>query len=682
MDRTVARPFFRCSRGEFDLPIILPMSRRAQTTVLVTRIALTAGVTVLAARTLLHLHGSVANLLDNWVYDNLLFVAAILCASRAAFGAQSRAGWLALGAGIASWAAGDTYYTHWIGTDPNPPYPSPADAGYLGLFPLAYVGFILLIRVRVPKLTPGVWLDGITAGLAIAALSTAVVLEAVLSTTSGSPAAVATNLAYPLGDALLLALVVGAFSLTSWRPGRAWLLLGAGLAVLAAADSLYLYQVATNGYVVGTFIDAAWPAAMALLANAAWAKTRMDRPVDAEGRSFLAIPVSCVSIAVGVLVLDHYSRLNLLAMILAVSTLAAVVARLAITFRENRRLFELTRSEAITDALTGLGNRRQLMTELDRMFATASVDDPWLLIIFDLDGFKRYNDTFGHPAGDTLLQHLGAKLAAVPGEDGAAFRLGGDEFCLLTPLRGVVAAEILDRSTEALSDKGEGFEIGTSLGAVFLPEDADHASHALREADRRLYAHKHQKHSRRDRPHEVLLQALYEREPELIGPTRGVAALAVDVGRTLGLAGGDLDELEQAAQLHDIGKIAVPDQILRKPSALTEDEWVFIRQHTLVGQRILAASPALRRIGDIVRATHERWDGAGYPDGITGADIPLPARIIAVCDAYDAMTMARPYRPALSPAVAVAELERCSGSQFDPTVVAIVSQSVRQQIAA
>jgi two-component system cell cycle response regulator len=107
-------------------------------------------------------------------------------------------------------------------------------------------------------------------------------------------------------------------------------------------------------------------------------------------------------------------------------------------------------------------------------------------------------------------------------------------------------------------------------------------------------------------------------------------------GRRLGVTGAALEELERAAQLHDIGKIAVPDQILRKPSALTDDEWVFIRQHTLVGQRILAASPTLRRIGDIVRATHERWDGAGYPDGVAGADIPLPARIIAVCDAFDA----------------------------------------------
>ena len=237
---------------------------------------------------------------------------------------------------------------------------------------------------------------------------------------------------------------------------------------------------------------------------------------------------------------------------------------------------------------------------------------------------------------------------------------------------------VLDEATAALSATGDGFEIGTSVGAIFIPVDAGDPREALVEADTRLYAHKYQKRSRRDRPHEVLLQALHEREPALIGHTRGVAALAVAVGRSLGLADVDLDELERAAQLHDIGKIAVPDQILRKPSALTEDEWVFIRQHTVVGQRILAASPTLRGIGDIVRATHERWDGAGYPDGDRRRGHPLPARIIAVCDAFDAMTTTRPYRTALSTEAALAELRRCSGSQFDPAVVTAVADAIQR----
>ena len=666
------------------MPINASMSRRAHIAILVGRIILAAGVLLECARTGFHFQGAVGEFIDKWTYDNLLFLAAAVCASRMVAGGRGRWGWLALGAGIASWAAGDVYYTHWLYNDPDPPFPSLADAGYLGFLPLAYVGFILLIKARVPKLTPGVWLDGITAGLAVGALSAAVVLQAVLSTTSGDVATVATNLAYPLGDALLLALVVAAFSLTGWRLDGTWLLLGAGLAIFAIADSIYLYQAANGTYLDGSLIDATWPAGIALLANAAWVGggRRPERAPDVEGRSLLIVPASCVAMAVAVLVYDHFDRLNALALVLAVAALASVVVRLALTFRENRRLFELTRHEAVTDALTGLGNRRQLMNELEHVVAHASREDPWLLVVFDLDGFKGYNDTFGHPAGDALLQHLGGRLASVPDDGGAAFRLGGDEFCLLTPIGSSPVDQLLDHAVSALSDRGDGFEISTSLGAVFLPEEAPDAREALGEADARLYAHKHQKQTRRDRPHEVLLQALYEREPELLGHTRGVTTLSVDVGRRLGLEGRDLEELERAAQLHDIGKIAVPDHILRKPSALSDDEWAFIRQHTLVGQRILAASPALRRIGDIVRSTHERWDGAGYPDGIPGESIPLAARIIAVCDAYDAMTTTRPYREALSPYAAVSELERCAGAQFDPDVVGVVADVVRHEIAA
>jgi len=444
------------------MPITWTMSRPVRITVLAARVVLGAGVLLEFARTGLHLDGAFGNIVDQWVYDPMLLLAAAICAARTFAGGRGRYGWLALGAGIASWAAGDVYYTHWLYNDPNPPYPSLADAGYLAFLPLAYVGFILLIKERVPKLTPGVWLDGVTAGLAVGAVSAAVVLQAVLSTTSGNVATVATNLSYPLGDALLLAMVVAAFSLTRWQPGGAWLLLGAGLAVFAIADSIYLYQAANDTYVDGSLIDATWPAGIALLANAAWVGEtgRTERRSDVEGRSLLIVPASCVAIAVGVLVLDHFSPLNPLALVLAVATLAFVVARLAITFRENRRLFELTRYEAVTDPLTGLGNRRQLMNQLEDVLAHATPDDAWILVIFDLDGFKGYNDTFGHPAGDALLQHLGIRLAAVPGAGGAAYRLGGDEFCLLAPIRDVAVDQLLDHAISALSDRGDGFEIG------------------------------------------------------------------------------------------------------------------------------------------------------------------------------------------------------------------------------
>jgi HD-GYP domain-containing protein (c-di-GMP phosphodiesterase class II) len=141
------------------------------------------------------------------------------------------------------------------------------------------------------------------------------------------------------------------------------------------------------------------------------------------------------------------------------------------------------------------------------------------------------------------------------------------------------------------------------------------------------------------------------------------------VARALGLEGEQLDEVIRAAELHDIGKMAIPDEILNKPARLTEEEFEFMKQHTLIGERMLAAAPAMGGVARIVRASHERWDGGGYPDGLAGEDIPLAARIVSVCDSFDAMTTQRPYNKPRTGGEAIAELRRCAGSQFDPAVV-------------
>ena len=208
----------------------------------------------------------------------------------------------------------------------------------------------------------------------------------------------------------------------------------------------------------------------------------------------------------------------------------------------------------------------------------------------------------------------------------------------------------------------------SSFGAVCIPEEAASSSAALRAADERMYA---QKRTRgRGSTHEVLLQALFEREPDLRLHVQSVAEAASAVGAALGLGGEELEELRLAARLHDVGKLAIPDTVLHKPGPLDVEEWAFIKEHTVIGERILAASPPWKRVAAIVRATHERWDGAGYPDGLAGAAIPLAARIIAVCDAFSAMTSRRPYRVEVSREKGLAELQGCAGTQFDPEVVA------------
>ena len=180
----------------------------------------------------------------------------------------------------------------------------------------------------------------------------------------------------------------------------------------------------------------------------------------------------------------------------------------------------------------------------------------------------------------------------------------------------------------------------------------------------------------------ALLDALAEREPGLQAHLEGVGSLAVQIGRMLGLRRDELEELARAAQLHDLGKLAVPDEILHKPGPLDEREWAFVRQHTIVGERILRASPAFRSVATVVRSTHEHWDGSGYPDGLSGEEIPLAARIVAACDAFVAMTSARPYRLAAHRRMRSNELERCAGTQFDPTVVRVLVAHVRDELEA
>jgi len=269
-----------------------------------------------------------------------------------------------------------------------------------------------------------------------------------------------------------------------------------------------------------------------------------------------------------------------------------------------------------------------------------------------------------------LLDRLAGRLAAAVEGHGRAYRLGGDEFCVLLDGRLELTDPRMVVCSRALEEQGEGFRVGASCGAVTLPDEADNPTHALQLADQRMYANKRDtRTSSRRQTRDVLLQVLREREPELHHHLAGVAALAVAVGRHLALSAEQLDEVTRAAELHDVGKIAIPDDILHKPGPLDAREWDLMRQHTIIGDRILGAAPAMRPVAEIVRASHERWDGEGYPDRLAGEEIPLGARIVSVCDAYHAMTTPRSYQGKLERDAALEELRRCAGTQFDPVVV-------------
>jgi diguanylate cyclase (GGDEF)-like protein len=327
------------------------------------------------------------------------------------------------------------------------------------------------------------------------------------------------------------------------------------------------------------------------------------------------------------------------------------------------------REEAAHDPLTGLGNRRKL--NFDSGDWVGRVDAaPRLLMLLDLNGFKGYNDTFGHVAGDALLARLGANLSAAVAPYGTAYRLGGDEFCTVVRADIDRLEDVIAIASDALGETGEHFSISASYGAVLLPHEADSLDHALQLADERMYTQKHNRSSGpREQARDVLMRTMQAKQPELQEHSSGVAALAVAVARRLGMTGEEVDEIARAAELHDVGKVGIPDAILDKPGPLDDDEWQFMRQHTILGERILNAAAALRPVAQLVRSSHERWDGLGYPDGLKGEEIPRGSRIVAICDAYEAMTSDRAYRRALSHPAACRELRAMSGTQFDPEAI-------------
>jgi diguanylate cyclase (GGDEF)-like protein len=325
--------------------------------------------------------------------------------------------------------------------------------------------------------------------------------------------------------------------------------------------------------------------------------------------------------------------------------------------------------DALVDSLTGLGNRRALTRDLADRAGDATAARPLLLGLFDLDGFKHYNDTFGHPAGDALLTRLGERLSLGLRGTATVYRMGGDEFCLLSAVGGDTTDETVRRAAASLCESGASFAISCSYGSAHLPAEVETAEQALQLADQRMYAQKVATVSAGRQSSDVLLRVIRERSDSLDEHVGSVAHLSQLLAERLGLPADEQERIHVAAQLHDIGKTAMPDSLLDKRGPLSEEEWGFMRQHTLIGERIVLAAPSLAATGPLIRSSHERVDGCGYPDQLRGDEIPIGARIIAVCDAYDAMISDRVYRAAMPSDEAMRELRRHAGTQFDPSIV-------------
>ncbi|HKT83354.1 MAG TPA: GGDEF domain-containing protein, partial [Solirubrobacterales bacterium] len=431
-------------------------------------------------------------LFNTWIYNALMLMGAVACLLRAVLVRRERAAWTLLGAGLLLYTGGEIYYSAVLTGQASVPIPSLADAGYLAFYPLAYAALIVLLRERIGSFPAARWLDGAIVGSAVAALAAALVLSPIVDASSeGSTLAVATNLAYPIADVALLTLVITAAAFTGWRPGRSWAILGAGLLLLSVSDVTYLLQSAEGTYVEGTVLDVGWPLGILLLAAAAWVEPGESAARQPRAARLIALPAAAALIAIGIQAAERFTSVPTAASAISLVTLVAVVVRLVLSLRETQGDLRVSERDSRTDVLTGLPNRRALMSDLETAIAQPPPRGSLrLLAMFDLDGFKLYNDTFGHPAGDALLTRLGARLQSFSAHQGRAYRLGGDEFCLLAECTAAEVDGIVAGALGALSERGEGFVVAASQGTVLLPSEAGSVEAALQTADRRMYANK------------------------------------------------------------------------------------------------------------------------------------------------------------------------------------------------
>jgi diguanylate cyclase (GGDEF)-like protein len=311
--------------------------------------------------------------------------------------------------------------------------------------------------------------------------------------------------------------------------------------------------------------------------------------------------------------------------------------------------------------------RASLETDLAAAIGALRPGHALALFVLDVDGFRRFNADHGYAAGDAYLADLGRRMAKTPG--GRAYALGADAFALVLEDEAQALWRRSAAALWALDPSGGGPALPCSFGVAVVAEPCADAGATLALAEDRLADQQNRSPSLAERYSELILHIQRSRQPDTSDHALDVALLAAGVATRLGVDPVDRARVRRTAELHDVGKLAIDPAIVAKPGPLDDAEWAEMRTHTIAGEDLLLAAPPLEAIAPLVRASHERWDGGGYPDGVAGERIPLAARIVAACDAFDAMVTDRPYRRGMSAADAKAELVACEGTQFDPTVV-------------
>ena len=433
---------------------------------------------------------------NGWGVDAFEVVASSLCVLKAFTMRRGRAVPILLGLGLFCWTAGDVVLTIQSLGGATPPSPSLADAFYVTFYPVTYAALMLLLRSQVKRFSLASWLDGAVAGFGAAALCATFAFTSVLHHDGGNALGVAVNLAYPVGDVLLLGLVVGGAAIVSGRRRLPWLVLAAGYALITVGD---IFNALNSASFVGTVFNAiAWPLSILVVSAAVWIRTPAPRPAAAEEPPGFLLPALAAAAALTILFVGALNHVGAVSLGLAAATLVVAGVRSALSLVGLRTLTEQRRREAVTDQLTGLGNRRALFELLDSFMAERDnwdADEPARSLAFmfvDLDRFKEVNDSFGHATGDELLRQLGGRLEGSLRESDLVVRLGGDEFALAlmdsdADYAATVAGRITSCIVEPFALDAVRVQIGASIGIAVFPDDALTSADLVRCADLAMY---------------------------------------------------------------------------------------------------------------------------------------------------------------------------------------------------
>ena len=437
--------------------------------------------------------------LDGWVVVGIELVASFLCIGRGFVRRPGQTAAFVLGLALLSWTVGDIFVTVESLGGASPPSPSLADVFYLLFYPLAYVAVMLFLRGEVRVIAAPRWLDGGIAGCGAAAVCAAFAFHGIQQSAGGSGLATVTNLAYPIGDVLLLGLVVGGFAVLSGRSKAPWILLATGLALNVVGDTANLFPNSFGESRVGFILNAiAWPTAIVVMSMSVWLRKRASNPLLPEQPAGFVLPNLFSAAALVVLFVSSLHPISRVAVGLATATLLLVGVRLALSVQQLRKQSQERHLQSVTDDLTGLRNRRYLFRVLDSFFAERGLlgDSRSLAFLFvDLNHFKEINDSFGHPAGDELLRQLGARLSGSLRDSDLLVRLGGDEFgVVLIDGDAEYASSVADRVTASLAEPFSldvvNATISASIGIAVAPMDATDSAGLVWCADVAMYRSK------------------------------------------------------------------------------------------------------------------------------------------------------------------------------------------------